>query len=67
MSEILKIELYYSKKSTLLVRNSSEELLDDYRRAVGGSENTGVSILFGGHNLPPAIAPLAPLGTTPLL
>ena len=49
-------------------------------RAVGRSENPGVPILFGGHNLPHlveigltdlpksrgAMAPLAPPGTTPL-
>ena len=50
-------------------------------KAVGGSENSGVTVLFGGHNLPPlvkigltdfskfggATAPLAPPGTTGLL
>ena len=50
-------------------------------RAVGMSENLGVPVLFGGHNLPPlneigltdlpkpgsAMAPLAPSGTTGLL
>ena len=50
-------------------------------RAVGRSENPGVPVLFGGHNLPPlveigltdlpksggAMAPLAPPGTTGLL
>ena len=50
-------------------------------RAVGGSENSGVPVLFGGHNLPPlveigltdlpkfggAMAPPAPPGTTGLL
>jgi hypothetical protein len=48
-------------------------------RAVGRSENLGVLVLFGGHNLPPPPlveigstdlpkyeAPPAPLGTTPL-
>jgi hypothetical protein len=49
-------------------------------RAVGGSENSGVPVLFGGHNLPPlveigltdlpkfggAMAPPAPPGTTGL-
>ena len=49
-------------------------------RAVGKSENPGVPVLFGGHNLPPlveigltdqpksggAMAPPAPTGTTPL-
>ena len=49
-------------------------------RAVGGSENLGVPVLFGGHNLPPlveigltdlpkfggAMAPPAPPGTTGL-
>ena len=51
-----------------------------YFRAVGRSENPGVPVLFGGHNLPPlveigltdlpktggAMAPLAPPGTTGL-
>ena len=50
-------------------------------RAVGRSENPGVPVLFGGHNLPPvveigltdlpkyggAMAPPAPLGTTGLV
>ena len=45
-------------------------------RAVGRSENSGVSVLFGGHNLPPlvdlpksvgAMAPSAPPGTTGLI
>ena len=49
-------------------------------RAVGGSENSGVPVLYGGHNLPPlveigltdlpkfggAMAPPAPPGTTGL-
>ena len=45
-------------------------------RAVGRSENPGVPVLFGGHNLPPlveigltdlqAMAPPAPPGTTGL-
>ena len=45
-----------------------------YTRAVGRSENPGVPVLFGGHNLPPlveieltdAMAPPAPPGTTHL-
>ena len=51
-----------------------------YFRAVGGSENSGVPVLYGGHNLPPlveigltdlpkfggAMAPPAPPGTTGL-
>ena len=51
-------------------------------RAVGRSENSGVPVSFGGHNLPPplveigltdlpksgvAMAPPAPPGTTPLV
>ena len=50
-------------------------------RAVGRSQNPGVPVLFGGHNLPPlveigftdlpkfggAMAPPAPPGTTPLV
>ena len=50
-------------------------------RAVGGSENSGVPVLYGGHNLPPlveigltdlpkfggAMAPPAPPGTTGLI
>ena len=53
----------------------------DYYRAVGRSENPGVPVLFGGHNLPPvveigitdlpkygdAMAPPAPPGTTGLV
>ena len=51
-----------------------------FNRAVGRSENPGVPVLFGGHNLPPlveigltdlpksggAMAPPAPPGTTGL-
>ena len=54
--------------------------LCSYTRAVGRSENPGVPVLFGGHNLPPQVeigltdlpksggtmAPPAPPGTTPL-
>ena len=59
-------------------KNNSCQLL--YDRAVGRSENPGVPVLFGGHNLPPlveigltdmskfggAMAPPAPPGTTGL-
>ena len=55
-------------------------LMMTQHRAVGRSENPGVPVLFGGHNLPPlveigltdlpksggAMAPPAPPGTTPL-
>ena len=30
-------------------------VLLDYYRAVGRSKNPGVSVLFGGHNLPPLV------------
>jgi hypothetical protein len=62
--------------SKILVGTSSY----DQNRAVGGSENSGVPVLFVGHNLPPlveigltdlpkfggAMAPPAPPGTTGL-
>ena len=46
MSEILKIELYYSKESTLLVRNSSEKLSMTIVRSVasGGFAVFGRSV-----------------------
>ena len=51
------------------------DLLPETSRAVGRSENPGLPILFGGHNLPPLVeigltdvpmAPQAPPGTTGL-
>ena len=43
----------YSEKATNFCEISTVDL--SYDRAIGRSENPGVSVLFGGHNLPPLV------------
>ena len=50
----------FSEKSTNFCEISTVDL--SYDRAVGSSENPGVPVLFGGHNL----SPLVEIGLTDL-
>ena len=60
MSEILKIELYYSKESTLLVRNSSEKLSMTIVRSIASGEGGGGAVFGRSLNLIPIRGQIVP-------